>query len=397
MNNQLTTQQVPCPVCQSERAEIFIEIPQAPAICNVLWPSRSQAMRVPRVDIPLAFCPTCAHIFNSCFDPALLAYSEAYENSLHFSPRFQQYADDLALSLVERHGLYEKNLIDIGGGKGDFLKLLCQLGNNRGISIDPSYAPSAHTAAASEQITFIQDYYSEKYADLPADFVCSRHTLEHIPRPVDFVKTVRRTLGERYASIVFFEVPNALFTLHDLAIWDIIYEHCSYFTAHSLAWLFNACGFQVQDVRETFAGQFLCLEATATSAPTTAATDGATLTAIAHDVAVFAERYRQKIKHDQAVLAEMQRSGKQVVVWGSGSKGITFLNMLQLQEQVQYAVDINPRKQGMYITGTGQQIVPPTFLQELRPDVVLVMNPVYLDEIRQIVKDLGLTVEFVLV
>ena len=39
---------------------------------------------------------------------------------------------------------------------------------------------------------------------------------------------------------------------------------------------------------------------------------------------------------------------------------------------------------------TGQEIVAPEALQSIAPDLVLVMNPVYLDEIRATVHGMGL-------
>lgn len=383
-----------CTVCAQAGAEVFVEVPHVPVICNVLWTTRERALAARRVDIRLAFCPHCGHIFNPDFDPALMQYGGEYENSLHFSPRFQQYVTELAADLVERHGLHQKRLVEIGGGKGDFLKLLCTLGDNRGVSIDPSYAPDLDTDETDGRITFIQDYYSEQYAHLPADFISSRHTLEHIPDPRAFVGTLRRTIGDRRQSVVFCEVPNALFTLHDLAIWDIIYEHCSYFTAHSLAYLFAGAGFEVQRIQTAFAGQFLCLEATPGVTPVThhQADEIATL---AQDVARFATSYREKVNEEREKLAAWQRSGKKVVVWGAGSKGITYLNTLGSAGEVAYAVDINPRKEGMYITGAGQPIRSPSFLQEDVPDVVLVMNPVYLAEIEQTLNSLGVNAEVV--
>ena len=48
-------------------------------------------------------------------------------------------------------------------------------------------------------------------------------------------------------------------------------------------------------------------------------------------------------------------------MWGAGARGVTLLNMLN-DSRIEYAVDINPRKQGKYVPGTGQQIVEPTFL-----------------------------------
>ena len=94
-------------------------------------------------------------------------------------------------------------------------------------------------------------------------------------------------------------------------------------------------------------------------------------------------------------MAQIRQAGQKVVIWGAGSKGITFLNMLRSQGQIEYAVDLNVRKQGMFITGTGQQIVAPTFLQGYHPDFVIVMNPIYLSEIQQMISALGVNAALV--
>ncbi|MGB5010628.1 MAG: hypothetical protein WBO88_10160, partial [Candidatus Dechloromonas phosphoritropha] len=47
----------------------------------------------------------------------------------------------------------------------------------------------------------------------------------------------------------------------------------------------------------------------------------------------------------------------------------------------EYVVDINPHRHGYYLPTTGQQIVAPEFLREYQPDVVIIMNAVYRDEI----------------
>ena len=106
-----------------------------------------------------------------------------------------------------------------------------------------------------------------------------------------------------------------------------------------------------------------------------------------------------QIRHNKVVdgwrcrLADLQRTDSKIVVWGSGSKGVTFLNILATQEQIQYVVDINPRKQGMYVTGTGQEVKSPGFLKAYRPDVIIIMNRVYKQEIQQFVQELGLRSE----
>ena len=49
--------------------------------------------------------------------------------------------------------------------------------------------------------------------------------------------------------------------------------------------------------------------------------------------------------------------------------------------QVEYVVDVNPYRHGRHMPGSGQEIVAPEFLAEYRPEVVIAMNPIYLDEI----------------
>jgi len=51
----------------------------------------------------------------------------------------------------------------------------------------------------------------------------------------------------------------------------------------------------------------------------------------------------------------------------------------------------------MFMAGTGQQIVSPTFLREYRPDVVLVMNPIYRDEIQRDLARLDVSADVVTV
>ena len=45
--------------------------------------------------------------------------------------------------------------------------------------------------------TFIRDLYSERYVDLTADAVVCRHTLEHIAPVGEFLRMVRRGIGDR--------------------------------------------------------------------------------------------------------------------------------------------------------------------------------------------------------
>ena len=70
------------------------------------------------------------------------------------------------------------------------------------------------------------------------------------------------------------------------------------------------------------------------------------------------------------------------MIWGGGSKCVAFLNTLKVQDEIGCVVDINPLKEGTYLAGTGHLIVGPDFLSTYRPDVVILMNPIYSTEVR---------------
>ena len=375
-----------CPVCECTDIQLILEIQQVPAHCNLLWPERELALEAPRGDIQLGYCSTCTHIYNYAFAPRHMEYTQAYENSLHFSPHFQGYANSLASHLIDRYALHSKTIIEIGSGKGDFLIMLAEMGNNHGLGFDPSYEPDL-TDHRSDRVTFIQDYYSEKYTDLDADLICCRHVLEHIDEPSTFLTNIRRAVGEKEGTVVFFEVPNVMYTLVDMGTWDIIYEHCSYFNRESLAWLFSLTDFHVRDVRETFSGQFLTIDALPTD---NIGNRREYSREISEHVDRFTSNYQQKVGTWQEKIDKIKERGQKAVVWGAGSKGVSFLNTLNAEHAIEYVVDLNPRKHGMFVAGTGQKIVSPGFLKEYQPDLVVIMNPNYEKEIRQMLAEMNL-------
>jgi len=383
----------PCPACGKSPLRGFYAVRGVPAHSVLRLTSQEEALGYPKGDIHLAFCWQCGFITNVAFDPALNAYSERYEETQAFSPTFNAFSQKLAEYLIERFELHGKTILEIGCGKGDFLALLCELGPNRGFGFDPAFIPERAPIVQKGQVTYIADFYSERYADIEADFYLCKMTLEHIQPVAEFVSMVRQAIGERHDAVVFFQIPEMSRILKELAFWDIYYEHCSYFTAGSLGRLFRRCGFNVLDLWVDFDDQYLMIEAVpwvggAQTPPLKQEEDMSTLLPL---TAYFAQTVPQRLQLWRSRLKDFSKQKKRVILWGGGSKAVAFLTTLGIQDEVAYVVDVNPHKDGTYIAGTGHPIVSPDFVRVSRPDIVIVMNPVYMNEIRQMLSDRGLS------
>ena len=58
-------------------------------------------------------------------------------------------------------------------------------------------------------------------------------------------------------------------------------------------------------------------------------------------------------------------------------------------------IDINPRKHGAFTAGTGHRIAGPESLSGVPLDLVVVMNPLYTEEIRSTLQGLGVDADVV--
>jgi hypothetical protein len=392
---------------------VFYKVENVPVNSVLLVESRHEALEFQRGDIQLAVCPACVFIANIAFDEALTQYSARYEATQGYSPTFNKFHRDLAQELIDRYDLHGKDVIEIGCDKGDFLTMLAEMGDNRGVGFDPAYVPGRHPSPAADRLTFIADFYGDKYTDYHADFICCKMTLEHIPNVGEFMATLRRSIGDRPDSVVFFQIPNARYVLCDVAFWDIYYEHCSYFTKGSLARLFRQAGFEMDELWTAYDDQYLMIAARPGGSAGEQGSGGAgekdgsraevapaplpgeespaeTLDMVRY----FVEHYEARRAQWRTRLADWRAAARRVVLWGGGSKGVAFLTTLgQSRDDIAYAVDINPLKHGTFMAGTGQEIIAPESLQTYRPDVVIVMNPVYRDEVTADLHALGLAPE----
>jgi SAM-dependent methyltransferase len=373
-----------CPACGSGGTEVFHEQRNVPVQSVALLRTAEEARAFPRGNLELAFCGACGFVFNRAFDPVLQDYSRPSEESQAFSPRFQAFSRELVAGLVERYDVRGKDVLEAGCGRGDFLVELCALGGNRGIGVDPGWSPGRLEYAPS--VEFVRARYDEHQADREADLVLCRHTLEHIAPVREFVELLRRP-AERRAGVVVIEVPDVRRVLEENAFWDVYYEHCSYFTQASLAGLARRSGLDVLDNRREFDDQYLVLEARP-SLPSDGLLQGEDGEALRTAVRHFAGEAPRAIARWREQLAGCDRA----VLWGGSSKAVAFLTAVGAGEDVA-VVDINPFRQGAYLPGVAQRVLAPGELRGRTTDLVVAMNPAYLDEIAAALDELDVTCE----
>lgn len=240
--------------------------------------------------------------------------------------------------------------------------------------IDPALRP---------RTTWIPGLFPEALETIDAEAVVCRHTLEHIAPVGAWLRTVRSAIGARTDTVVLFELPDVLRVLREGAFWDVYYEHCSYFSAGSLAALFRRSGFEPLDLRRTYDDQYLVIEARpvpAGRAP--AGVDTGDRDDVLAAAGTFVARMEEARTHWRGRVRKVAASGGNVLLWGASSKAVGFLATLgDDARHVAAAVDINPHKQNRHLAGSGHRVVAPDAVPDLAPDLVIVMNPTYAAEI----------------
>jgi SAM-dependent methyltransferase len=388
-----------CPVCKSSQWADILENRGAVVHIGRLFATESEARNAPRGDILLSLCQECGYIGNRAYVPIENAFAPGYEVSLHHSGVYLQFLSDLAEDLIARYDLVSKTVLEVACGPGFFLRLMLERGCGAGIGVDPSLEREGKDVAGTKPISWIRDFYDERYAHLPVDLVICRQALHTMPDPRAFVESVRRAVENRPAVRVYFEVVNANNLFQKEIIWQLIYEYRSYFTENSLARLFRECGLQVLRVGPCYAdGQYLRIEG-ALASEEVAGHPVSRRVGCREDLAGvrrFADVFHNKVSYWRDRLHELRRAGRKVAAWGAAGRGITFLNLVDPEGAIRHVVEINPARQGKYIPGTGALVVAPESLVEYRPDVILLTNVTYANEIKLQVNRLELNCEFLL-
>ncbi len=140
MRNEVTKKQY-CPLCDSRVVTSFLKRARMPVHQNLVMDNQEAAIDIERGELDIAFCAECGFVFNRAFDPDKLSYNANYENTQTCSPSFSGYVDALVEHLIRDRNIQNCRIVEVGCGKGEFLRKLVtgDGARNSGYGFDPAY------------------------------------------------------------------------------------------------------------------------------------------------------------------------------------------------------------------------------------------------------------------
>jgi hypothetical protein len=264
------------------------------------------------------------------------------------------------------------------------------------LGVDP--AANVAEAAIEKGVPTLVKFFGEELArDLvvegkDADLIIGNNVLAQVPDINDFVAGTKILL--KPGGVVTMEFPH-LMRLMDENQFDTIYhEHFSYFSLLATEKIFAAHGLALFDVEElpTHGGS-LRIYARHTQDATRPigerilelrAREQAAGFSQMETYSQFGEQVKETKRRILDFLITAKREGKQVAGYGAPGKGNTLLNYCGIRTDfLDYTVDRNPYKQGLFLPGTHIPIYPPDRIKETRPDYVFILPWNLKDEIME--------------
>ena len=334
----------PCPNCGGT-ARFYAQIDNSPCLQNVLYRSRSDAQHTQTVNARFFVCESCVYLFNPDFSVKETHYDLDYNNDQSRSRVYREHMQSVS-QFIGKYIDQGDKVLEIGCGNGQLLGLLKDNGANiRGY--DPSYQGDF---GVEEYIS--KDYWSPQQDD-PHDLIILRHTLEGLHQPTELFQQIAEISTNDTTLYIEFNDLGSI--LRNGEMCNLYHECARYFSITSISMFLAKFGFEVHAI-EHYAGR--------------------------NWLGIIARR----LIIGQAKIANMtlMKPYKRILIWGIAGRSIQFIthNSVPL-ESIEFAVDLDPRKQGKYLPVKGQKILSPEEAIRYKPELVIVLNSAYKEEVRK--------------
>lgn len=374
-----------CRNCSGQANLELIDLGSAPLSNAYLT---SLTMRRPEKWFPLRvlICEECWLVQAEAYSRSAEIFSEDYAYFSSFSTEWLSHAKQLCREMTKKCGLTSSSfVVEIGSNDGYLLRNFVEAGI-RCLGVEPT----ASTAAAAKLlgVPTLERFFDESLAGEitqehgQADLVVAINVFAHVPYPRELLYGVRQLLSPSGVFVV--EFPH-LMTLIESAEFDTIYhEHFSYFSFTTVSEMMRDCGLTVVHVEELSThGGSLRVQAVRDDSPTGGSDKSvAQLRQRELEVGVrgaeFYAKFRAaalQVKSDfLSFLVSEKRRGSVIAGYGAAAKGNTLLNFAGIKSDlITVVADRNPAKVGKYLPGSRIPIVGEEKLQQLRPNIVVIL------------------------
>jgi len=367
-----------CVACGYDSLKRVLDLNDQPLANSYLKSENQVEYRYP---LKLNYCRACTHLqLDVAVDPDLL-----FKNYLYVSGTtntLQGYFKEFVDIVKQYTG--GKKVLDIACNDGTQLDFFKQAGYET-YGIDPA---QNLFELSSKKHKVICNYFNDVALDnLDKDFdiIVAQNVFAHVSDPLSFLTNCKKVL--RSNGHIFIQTSQADMVKNNE--FDTIYhEHISFFNMRSFCMLANRANLNVIDVIKTpvhgtsyvFILSNGGLDKSIELLRKEKVLDLETLFKYSSNVSILAKKARSK-------ASSLRSLGYTIIGYGAAAKGNTFLNFSDMP--LDYIVDDNPLKQGLFTPGKKIPIRPPHAIGlELGKVLIIPLAWNFFDEIKTKVREI---------
>ena len=373
-----------CRLCGTTLVHTFVDLGMTP-LCEAFVAPQNLSSMEPFYPLRPRVCHGCFLVQLEEFVPPEEIFTDyAYFSS--YADAWVEHARDFVATAIERFGLGAHSFVaEVASNDGYLLQHVVAAGI-RALGIEP--AANVAEVAAEKGIPTVVEFFGLDQARVlvdhhgRADLLIANNVLAHTPHLNDFIAGLAVFLAEH--GVLTLEFPHLLRLIAENQFDTIYHEHFSYFSFYTVERALAAHGLTVFDVEElsTHGGSlrvFACHAANETN-PVSRRVEGLRAREQAAGVTDLGtyQAFDDEVRHTKRELLRFlitaKREGKRIAAYGAAGKGNTLLNYCGIgADIIDFVVDRNPHKHGMYTPGTRIPICHPDTLRTARPDFVLIL------------------------